>query len=611
LDAEELLVESPSVLEQRLRRLKQLGFSDARLGFLSGLSADEVRGMRRRLGILPTFKLVDTCAGEFEAATPYFYSTYEDENEAVPLSGDKILVLGSGPIRIGQGIEFDCCSVYALSALRQNDVRAIMVNSNPETVSTDFNASDRLYFEPITEEDVLNLWDLEHPRGVLVQFGGQTAINLAASLEAHGVRILGTDVAGIRRAEDREEFDALLSALDIPRPPGGTAYAAEEAVRVAERVGYPVLVRPSFVLGGRAMRIVDDADDLSRYVATVSEVGPGRPLLVDRYLNGIELELDLVSDGETVVIPAILEHVERAGVHSGDSVAVLPPIRLSERVSTTVVDVAVKLARALGVVGLLNIQFVVQGERVFVLEANPRASRTVPFITKATGVPLVALAVHAILGGRLDALGWGTGLVPAPNAYAVKMPVFSFSKLNQVDAVLGPEMKSTGEVMGIDRTYEAALYKGFLAAGFRVPRGGRILATVADQDKVEALPLLKELADLGYQLSATTGTLAALSSQGIPAAPVYKIRERRPNLVDQIQAGRFDLVINTITRGGASESEGFLVRRAAVESGVMCFTSLDTAKAALAGMRSRSRAPFTVSSLNEWRKEDAFAGPRA
>jgi carbamoyl-phosphate synthase large subunit len=357
------------------------------------------------------------------------------------------------------------------------------------------------------------------------------------------------------------------------------------------------------------MRIVEDGAELSHYVASVAEMGPGRPLLVDRYVNGIELELDLVSDGETVVIPAILEHVERAGVHSGDSVAVLPPVRLTAEVTERVVDAAVRLARGLNVLGLLNIQFVVQDGAVYVLEANPRASRTIPFITKATGVPLVPLAVHAVLGGRLADLGWTTGLVPPPAAYAVKMPVFSFSKLTQVDAVLGPEMKSTGEVMGIDRTYEAALYKGFLAAGFRVPRGGRILATIADQDKAEALPLLAELVELGYQLSATTGTLAALSSRGIAATPVYKIHERRPNLVDQIRAGRFDLVINTITRGGASESEGFQIRRAAVESGILCLTSLDTARAALAGMRSRSRAPFTVAALNEWRKEDAFARP--
>jgi carbamoyl-phosphate synthase large subunit len=601
LAAEARLRQEPDSLAGSLLTLKQMGFTDRRLAELTGQSPDDVRALRNRLQIRPAYKIVDTCAGEFEASTPYFYSTYEEENEAVPLPGPKVLVLGSGPIRIGQGIEFDCCSVYALRALTGQRVRAIMVNNNPETVSTDFNASDRLYFEPITLEDVLNLVEQEKPEGVLVQFGGQTAVNLAQELAQRGVRLLGTQVEGIERAEDRQQFDQLLEALGIPRPEGGTALNATEALAVAARIGYPVLVRPSFVLGGRAMRIVDDPSDLRHYMEHAVEAGPGRPVLIDRYLNGLELEVDLVSDGETVVVPAILEHVERAGVHSGDSVAVLPPVRLTDSLAEEVVAQAVALARGLPVVGLLNIQFVAYDGRVYVLEANPRASRTVPFITKATGVPMVELAIRATLGESLASMGWTTGLKPPPDAYAVKMPVFSFGKLTRVDAALGPEMKSTGEVMGIDRTYEAALYKAFLSAGFRVPRGGRILATIADQDKGEAIPLLAELAELGYQLSATTGTLAALSAEGVAATPVYKLNERRPHLVDQIREGRFDLVVNTITRGGARESEGFVIRRAAVESGVLCLTSLDTLKAALAGMRSRSRAPFTVSSLNEWR----------
>jgi carbamoyl-phosphate synthase large subunit len=385
----------------------------------------------------------------------------------------------------------------------------------------------------------------------------------------------------------------------------------DEALQVARDIGYPVLVRPSFVLGGRAMRIVDGPEDLAQYMAAAMATGPGHPVLIDRYVNGIELEVDLVADGETVVIPAILEHVERAGVHSGDSVAVLPPVRLTPAMTAEVVRQAVALARGIPVVGLLNIQFVAHEDTVYVLEANPRSSRTVPFVRKATGVPLVDLAIQAILGRKLRDLGYETGLMPAPASYAVKMPVFSFGKLTRVDAVLGPEMKSTGEVMGIDRTYEAALYKAFLAAGFRVPRGGRILCTIADQDKAEAIPLLAELADLGYRLAATTGTLAALSAAGVAATPVFKLSERRPHLVDEIRAGQFDLVVNTITRGGIRESEGFIIRRAAVESGVLCLTSLDTLKAALAGMRSRSRAPFTVASLNEWREAEAVARPHS
>lgn len=602
---EQRLGQDPSLLEGNLRELKGLGFSDARLGTLAGLGALDVRQMRKAQGVLPTYKIVDTCAGEFEAVTPYYYSTYETENEASPLPGAKVLVLGSGPIRIGQGIEFDCCSVYALRAIRERKVAAIIVNNNPETVSTDFNASDRLYFEPLTLEDVLNIVDLENPLGVLVQFGGQTSINLASELARAGVKILGTGVEGMETAEDRRKFDELMERLQIPRPPGGTATTPTEAVRQAALVGYPVLVRPSFVLGGRAMRIVEEERELVRYMQDEGEMGPGRPLLIDRYMNGLELEVDAVSDGDTVVIPAILEHVERAGVHSGDSVAVLPPVRASADIVRQIVEATVTMTRALGIIGHINIQFVAHEGTVYVIEANPRASRTVPFVTKATGVPMVSLALNAIMGQSLAALGWTTGLVPAPRAFAVKMPVFSFGKLSRVDAALGPEMKSTGEVMGIDHQYESALYKAFLAAGFRLPSGGHILATIADQDKAEAVPLLMELSQRGFQLSATTGTLAALSATGTPATPVRRLTERRPHLVDQIRAGAFDLVVNTITGGGTSESEGFYIRRAAAESGVLCFTSLDTLKAAMEGLRSRSRAPFTVRSLNEWRADEA------
>lgn len=599
---EQHVAEHPEELAASLRRLKQLGFSDARLGALTGRTARDIRALRRADGILPTYKMVDTCAGEFVAETPYFYSCYEEENEAEPLPGNKVVVLGSGPIRIGQGIEFDCSSVVALEALRRRGVAAIMVNSNPETVSTDYNVSDRLYFEPLTLEDVLNVTDLERPRGVLVQFGGQTAINLAAELADAGVPVLGTRVDDLDRAEDRNRFDVLMAELGLERPPGATATTPADALAAADRIGYPVLVRPSYVLGGRAMRIVEGPADMRRYLFEEAAMSPERPLLVDRYLSGMELEVDAVSDGDTVVVPAILEHVERAGVHSGDSVAVLPPPTASREVQEAVVAATTALARGLKIQGHINIQFVAHRGTVYVLEANPRASRTVPFIAKATGAPLVDWAIAAMLGERLGNLDVPGGLMAPPAAVAVKMPVFSFAKLSDVDSALGPEMKSTGEVMGIDASYPAALYKAFLAAGFRVRGQGVVLATIADQDKAQALPLLAELHRLGYRLAATTGTLALLSAHGIPAMPVRRLAEGRPNLVDQIRGGAYELVVNTITHGGAEESEGFYIRRTAVESGIWCFTSLDTFTAALAGFRSKSRSPFVIRALQDWQE---------
>ncbi|PSR32824.1 MAG: carbamoyl-phosphate synthase large subunit [Sulfobacillus benefaciens] len=584
---------------ERLGELKEKGFADRRIAELVGKSETAVREERLRLGIRPQYKMVDTCAGEFPAATPYFYATYDQENEAEPLPGPKVLVLGSGPIRIGQGIEFDAASVYALEALRELGYRAIMLNNNPETVSTDFNASDRLYFEPLTLEDVFNVILREKPDGVMVQFGGQTAINLAEELDRLGVPILGTSIEGIRGAEDREQFDKILEKHGIMRPPGRTATTAAEAMAAAQDIGYPVLVRPSYVLGGRAMEIVDDAEGLADYLQRTQEMGPGQPLLIDRYMNGLELEVDAVSDGIRVAIPAIMEHVERAGIHSGDSVAALPPIRASHFVVDRVVSITEQLCQALNVRGLLNVQFVAVKDQVYVIEANPRASRTVPFIIKATGAPMVKMAIEAAVKGSLSSV-YRTGLWPSPDHFAVKMPVFSFGKLNLVDAALGPEMKSTGEVMGIDQDFPSALYKALIAGGFRLPAGGKILVTIADQDKTEALPYLEELARLGYRIYATTGTLALLSSLGIPATPVYKLGERRPHLVDLIRQGQFNLVINTITVGGDREREGFLIRRAAVERGVLCFTSLDTVAAALEALRQRSRQAFGVHSLNEW-----------
>ncbi|MCL4494151.1 MAG: carbamoyl-phosphate synthase large subunit [Firmicutes bacterium] len=596
---EEWIAQHPSTWTERARELKQRGFSDERIAELTHSTTDEIRAARIKLGIVPAYKMVDTCAGEFPAQTPYYYATYEEENEALPLEGPKILVIGSGPIRIGQGIEFDAASVYALNALKRLGYKAIMVNNNPETVSTDFNASDRLYFEPITLEDVLNIIDREQPDGVVVQFGGQTAINLAASLAKNGVKIIGTELKGLQAAEDRELFDRVVEQLGIRRPPGLAVTTTHQAFEAADKIGFPLLVRPSYVLGGRAMKIVEDAAQLASYLQENNEMGMGQPLLMDRYMSGLELEVDVVSDGQRVLIPAVMEHVERAGVHSGDSLAVLPPVRAQQTIIDQVVDISTKLCLGLGIKGLLNIQFVAVEDQVYVIEANPRSSRTVPFVIKATGVPLVDLAMEASITGHFDER-WGEGLLAPPDHFSVKMPVFSFAKLGQVDAILGPEMKSTGEVMGIDRDFSSALYKALIGGGFRLPAGGKILATIADADKEEALPYLRDLAELGYRLYATRGTLAFLSVHGIPATPVYKIRERRPHLVDLIHQGQFDLVIDTITVGGNQEREGFLIRRAAVERGSLCFTSLDTVRAAIEALKGRQRQTFSVHPLNEW-----------
>jgi len=595
------LQEAPAQWAERLRSYKEEGFSDARMAALVGVSEETVRRERELRGIVPAYKMVDTCAGEFPAHTPYFYSTYDAEDEASALSGKKVVVLGSGPIRIGQGIEFDAASVYALKALRRLGLQAIMINSNPETVSTDFNESDRLYFEPLTLEDVLNVIAKEQPLGVMVQFGGQTAINLAQGLVAHGVSILGTSLKGLNAAEDRRLFDQVLEEHRLLRPEGQTATTLDDARRAAERIGYPLLVRPSFVLGGRAMEIVDAPAQLERYLERLREIGPDQPLLVDRYLNGLELEVDAVSDGEHVLIPAVMEHVERAGVHSGDSLAVLPPRRASPAVIAEVVRYTETLCRALSVRGLLNVQFVAVKDQVYVIEANPRSSRTVPFVIKATGIPVVDLAVETSLGHPLSDR-YGYGLAHPPSHYGVKMPVFSFAKLGQVDAALGPEMKSTGEAMGIDSDFAVALYKALLAGGFRLQSGGRILLTIADADKDEAMPMVRALAAMGYGLYATDGTLARLSLNGIAATPVHRIGSRHPDIIDLIRQGRFDLVVNTITRGGRQESEGFLIRRATVERGVLCFTSLDTLRAAVTALEGRDQQSLAVHSLNEWLK---------
>src|SRR5579859_6026013 len=573
----------------------------------AGLTAEDIRALRREWGILPTYKMVDTCAAEFAAQTPYFYSTYEQENEAEPLSGAKAVVLGSGPIRIGQGIEFDYCSVRAAQELRAAGVRSIMVNSNPETVSTDFDMSDRLYFEPLDIESVLNILENEASPDLppaIVQFGGQTAIGLAAPLGAAGTPILGTSVDDIDLAEDRRRFDALMERLNIPRPRGAAVRTVEDALRVASEIGYPVLVRPSYVLGGRAMEIVRTEVALRRYVTRVVEQFGEHPILIDRYLIGREVEVDALCDGTDVLIPGIMEHIERAGVHSGDSFAVYPTRSLSPDEIAAVARYTAEIARAMSVRGLMNAQFVVTepngvpGGNVYVLEVNPRASRTVPFLSKVTGVPMVSVATRILLGETLAALGYAglpDSLWPAQPLVAVKGPVFSMAKILGAEMALGPEMKSTGEVMGVDRTYPAALRKALIAAGVTVPeRDGVAFVSVADRDKAEALPILRELGAAGYRFYATPGTAQMLAEAGLPVESVGRISQGDTAILARIRDHTIRLVINTITGGrgpireGIEIQDGFQIRRAAVESGIPCLTSLDTARAVVAALRDTS-----------------------
>jgi carbamoyl-phosphate synthase large subunit len=560
-----------------LREAKKIGFSDSEIASLKDLTECEVRTMRKQQGIIPTYKLVDTCAAEFDAVTPYFYSCYEEENEAThDEKARKVLVIGSGPIRIGQGVEFDYCSVHCVWALREAGIKAIIVNNNPETVSTDFDTSDRLYFEPLIIEDVMNIIDEEKPEGVIVQFGGQTAINLAEPLSQAGVKIIGTSNDSIDRAEDRDRFDMLVEELSIPRPPGKSIYSTEDAIAAADSIGYPVLVRPSYVLGGRAMQIVYNETELTEYMKSAVKVSHEHPVLVDKYLLGKEIEVDAVCDTNEVLIPGIMQHIERAGVHSGDSMAVFPAHDLSREIQDKVVSYTTKLALQLKVKGLINIQFVEFENELYVIEVNPRSSRTVPFISKVTGIPLVKLATEIMLGKTLKELGYNGGLAARPDFYAVKVPVFSFNKLEQVDIELGPEMKSTGEVMGIDPSLKTAVYKGLLAAGVQVPRMGTIAATIADKDKGEAIPILKQFADKGFKLVATEGTAHALEQAGAKVERVKKITEGSPNIYDLIREGKIDFVVNTLTHGRTPFTDGFHIRRAAVELSVPCLTSLDT-----------------------------------
>lgn len=564
-----------------LLKAKKLGFSDINIAHLWETNHREIFKFRKENGVMPVYKMVDTCAAEFESETPYFYGTYEDENESIPSNREKIIVLGSGPIRIGQGVEFDYATVHSVWAIKQLGYEAIIINNNPETVSTDFSISDKLYFEPLTEEDVMNIIELEKPKGVIVQFGGQTAINLADKLAVHGVQILGTSLEDLDRAENRDKFEQALQELQIPQPLGKTCFSKEEAIEIANEIGFPVLVRPSYVLGGRAMEIVYNDDELNHYMENAVDASPEHPVLVDRYLTGKEVEVDAICDGETTLIPGIMEHIERAGVHSGDSIAVYPPQTLSQEQIDTLVDYTKRLAKGLGVIGLMNIQYVISEGKVYVIEVNPRSSRTVPFLSKITNVPMANLATKAILGQKLKEVGYESGLVPNKEGIFVKVPVFSFSKLTKVDVTLGPEMKSTGEVMGKDSTLEKALYKGLIGAGRKVPLHGSILFTIDDANKAEAAKLAKRFYDIGFKIWATRGTSKYFNAHNIPTKIGYKIEEETENLISLIQKGKVQYVVNTTTKGKQSINDGFLIRRTSVENGVPCLTSIDTVEAIL------------------------------
>ncbi len=575
-----------------LKRAKEMCFADSYIGALCGMAQADVKALREKYGIIPAFKMVDTCAAEFDAETPYYYSTYDGENEARDDGSGrkKVLVLGSGPIRIGQGIEFDYCSVHSVWALRKLGCETIIVNNNPETVSTDFDVADKLYFEPLTAEDVQNIVEQEKPWGAVVQFGGQTAIKLAKALTDMGVSILGTSSDGVDAAEDRERFDEILSKCGIPRAKGKTIFTTQEALDAAHELGYPVLVRPSYVLGGQGMEIAYTDRNIEEFMKIINMTVQEHPILVDKYLMGRELEVDGVFDGEDILIPGIMEHVERAGVHSGDSIAVYPPLHLEDKHRELILRHTKNMAMHLGVVGLINAQYILYDDDIYVIEVNPRSSRTIPYISKVTGVPIIDLATRVMLGEKLRDMEYGTGIYREASYYAVKAPVFSFEKLTDVDTGLGPEMKSTGEVLGLAETYPQALLKAFKGSGMRAPKkGGRVIITVKDEDKGEIIAIARGFEEMGVELYATSGTCQTLTDAGIECRRVNRVSQAHPNILDMIASGTVDLIINTPTRGRKHDSDGFRIRRSAVEHGVGCVTSVDTARALLT-VRQQSRS---------------------
>ncbi|MEG0590344.1 MAG: carbamoyl-phosphate synthase large subunit [Lachnospiraceae bacterium] len=578
-----------------LKEAKRMEFPDGLIAKLTGNTERQIHDIRHEYGITATYKMVDTCAAEFAAATPYYYSVYGSENEVEETHPKKkVLVLGSGPIRIGQGIEFDFCSVHCTWAFAKEGYETIIVNNNPETVSTDFDIADKLYFEPLTPEDVESIVDMEHPDGAVVQFGGQTAIKLTESLMKMGVPILGTSAENVDAAEDRELFDAILEQCEIPRPQGGTVYTAEEAKKIANQLGYPVLVRPSYVLGGQGMQIAINDHDIDEFIAIINRIAQEHPILVDKYLVGKEIEVDAVCDGEDILIPGIMEHIERAGIHSGDSISVYPAQSLSESIKVKIEDYTKKLARSLHVIGLINIQFIVCGEDVFVIEVNPRSSRTVPYISKVTGIPIVPLATQVIIGNTIQGLGYTPGLQKEADYIAIKMPVFSFEKIRGADISLGPEMKSTGECLGIAKTFDEALYKAFLGAGINLPKYKNMIMTVRDEDKQAAVDIGRRFEVIGYRIFATKGTAQVLNDGGVKAMAINKIEQESPNLLDLILGHEIDLVIDTPPQGADRAKDGFLIRRNAIETGVNVLTALDTAEALITSLENTDVRKLTL-----------------
>ena len=580
INIEKEVKEKPKNIEV-LAKAKKYGFSDWEIAQLWNKEEKQVYSLRKENSIIPVYKMVDTCAAEFISTTPYFYSTYGIENESVRSDKKKVIVLGSGPIRIGQGVEFDYATVHSVLALKESGYEAIIINSNPETVSTDFSISDKLYFEPLTRESITSIIDLEKPDGVLVQFGGQTAINLAQAAIDAGAKILGTTLEDIDRAEDRKKFEEQLNELNIARPKGDTVFTLEEALHVANSIGYPVVIRPSYVLGGRAMQIVYQDSELERYMKEAINVHEKQPILIDKYLIGKEIEVDAISDGENVFVPGIMEHIEKAGVHSGDSIAVYPSQTLTKEEKEEIIRQTQALARGFKIIGLMNIQFVLMSGKIYVLEVNPRSSRTIPFMSKVTGIPLAKIATKAVLGQSLKEQGYAMDCYSEPRNIYIKAPVFSFAKLRSVDITLGPEMKSTGEVIGKDTTYERALYKALRAGQINIPILGNAIFTVADKDKAEALPLAKRFYDIGYTIMATEGTAKYFRDYNIPVVEINKIESEDNNIVKIMQQGKAQFVINTLSNDGTAQEDGFLIRRNAVENSVACFTSLDTTAAVI------------------------------
>lgn len=583
-----------SLETELLREAKRLEFTDKLIGILSGKNEEDIKNLRLKLGIRAAYKMVDTCAGEFEAQTPYYYSCYDGVNEAKSNKKRKVLILGSGPIRVGQGIEFDFCSVHCTLEFRKRGYETVIINNNPETVSTDFDIADKLYFEPLTPEDVESIADIEKPDGAVVQFGGQTAIKLTESLIKMGVKILGTDAKDVDAAEDRELFDKILGECEIPRPSGETVYTVKDALEAAGRLGYPVLVRPSYVLGGQGMQIAINDSDTKEYIDIINRIAQDHPILVDKYIVGKEIEVDAICDGEDILIPGIMEHIERAGVHSGDSISVYPVQTLSPAIKDKIAFYTKRLAKALHVKGMINIQFIVDGEKVYVIEVNPRSSRTVPYISKVTGIPVISIATGVICGEKLSDMGFGTGLAKESKLTAIKMPVFSFEKIKGADISLGPEMKSTGECLGIGKSFNEALYKAFVGAGIRLPRHKKMIITVRDSEKAETVEIAKRFAALGYTIYSTSGTAKFLNERGINAIYVRKLEEEGPNILDLILSHEIDLVIDIPKQGVARSKDGFIIRRNAIETGVNVITSLDTAKALVSSLENKEQKTDVV-----------------